>query len=345
MPRILGRYAIYDAIAAGGMATVHYGRLMGPEGFSRTVAVKCLHAQFAQDPDFVQMFLDEARMAARIRHPNVVATLDVVTQDGEVFLVMDYVHGDSLGQILRQLYRRGERVPFPIALRIGTDILQGLHAAHEARDEQGTPLNMVHRDVSPQNVLLGIDGVARLVDFGVAKAAGRAHSTRDGRIKGKIGYMAPEQLRSQPVTRQADIHAFAIVLWEMITGQKLFTGDSEAEVFAAVMRHDIPSLSRLVAVPPALAAVVARGVDPNLAARYATAREMCIDLGRCGPVAQTMEVADWAHAQLAETLRPRDRMVSVIERESAVPSERSVVASGVMPAKNWGPSRDVRIEE
>jgi serine/threonine protein kinase len=318
------------------MATVHYGRLIGPEGFSRTVAIKCLHPQFAQDPDFVTMFLDEARMAARIRHPNVVPTLDVVNHENEIFLVMDYVHGESLGRLVRDLYRRGQTVPLPIVLRIGTDILQGLHAAHEARDEQGAPLHLVHRDVSPQNVLLGIDGVARLSDFGVAKAGGRAQTTREGHIKGKLGYMAPEQLRSQPVTRQADIHSFAIVLWEMVAGRRLFSGDTEADVFAAVMRHEVPLLSRLLAVPAALDDVVGRGMNANLQHRYATARDMAIELGRCGPVAQTLEVAEWAEEQMKDLLVPRDRMVSIMEREQS--SINRSLASGVM-SSGWMESR------
>jgi len=315
-PRVLGRYTIYDAIASGGMATVHYGRLVGPVGFSRTVAIKRLHPQYAQDPDFVTMFLDEARMAARIRHPNVVATLDVVAEDSEIFLVMDYVHGDSLGQILRQVYAKNEKVPLNIALRIASDALQGLHAAHEVCDENGEPLNLIHRDISPQNILLGVDGVARLVDFGVAKAGGRAHATRDGNIKGKLSYMAPEQLRGLAITRQADIHAFAIVMWEMISGRRLFKADNEAEIIAAVMRHEVPPLSRFVpGIPLAVDAFVRRGVSVNVEKRYATAREMCIALEKCGPIAPSMLVADWVQAQMKDALDERSKIVGAIERD------------------------------
>src|SRR5437868_956560 len=183
VPRMVGRYAIFDEIASGGMATVYLGRLTGSGGFARTVAIKRLHPQFAKDPEFVTMFLDEARLAARIRHPNVVPTLDVVAASGELFHVMEYVQGESLSHLARGLKTRSERVPLRILLRIMNDVLQGLHAAHEARDERGVPLCIVHRDVTPQNVLVGVDGVARLLDFGVAKAAGRAHTTQDGQIK------------------------------------------------------------------------------------------------------------------------------------------------------------------
>src|SRR5262245_60206940 len=172
--RIIGRYALHDAIASGGMATVHLGKLLGAVGFARTVAIKRLHAQFAKDPDFVAMFLDEARIAGRIRHPNVVPILDFVQDDGELLLVMEYVHGESLARLARSWRTStGQGVPVPIALSIMSAALYGLHAAHEATDERGAPLDIVHRDVSPQNILVSHDGVARVVDFGVAKAAGR----------------------------------------------------------------------------------------------------------------------------------------------------------------------------
>jgi serine/threonine protein kinase len=194
---------MFGEIAAGGMATVHLGRLLGPVGFSRTVAIKRLHPQYAKDPDFVSMFLDEARVAARIQHPNVVPTLDVVSLEGELFLVMDYVAGESLGRLLRALRDRGPRVPPRIVGSIMTNVLYGLHAAHEARSERGEPLGLIHRDVSPQNVLVGLDGVARVLDFGVAKAAGRVQTTGDGQVKGKLSYMPPEQIAGGEIDRRA----------------------------------------------------------------------------------------------------------------------------------------------
>src|SRR5580658_8038842 len=143
-PRVVGRYALCGDIAAGGMATVHYGRLLGPAGFSRTVAIKRLHPAYAKDPEFVAMFLDEARLAARIRHPNVVPTLDVVAASGELFLVMDYVPGESLGRLVRTMHERTALVPTAVTVAIMAGVLQGLHAAHEARNEQGAPLGIVH---------------------------------------------------------------------------------------------------------------------------------------------------------------------------------------------------------
>ena len=194
----LGRYALYGEIAAGGMATVHLARLLGPVGFARTVAIKRLHPHLAKDPEFVAMFLEEARLAARVRHPNVVSTLDVVSDDGELFLVMEYVAGESLSRLVRKARERGERVPPKYVIGIMSGALEGLHSAHEANTEKGQPLGLVHRDVSPQNVHVGTDGVPRLLDFGIAKATNRVQETRTDQIKGKVAYMSQSSSRRAP---------------------------------------------------------------------------------------------------------------------------------------------------
>src|ERR1041384_2481439 len=177
--RIIDRYAIYDQVAAGGMAVVHLGRLLGQAGFSRTVAIKRLHPQFASDPDFVAMFLDEARLAVRVQHPNVVAPLDVLVEDGELLVVMEYISGETLAGLLRCMAPQ-DHAPAPVLASVLADALHGLHAAHEAKAEDGGPLDIVHRDVSPHNIIVGLDGVARVLDFGVAKAAMRSPLTKEG---------------------------------------------------------------------------------------------------------------------------------------------------------------------
>jgi len=317
-PRIVGRYAIFDEIASGGMATVYLGRLMGAGGFARTVAIKRLHPQFARDPEFVAMFLDEARLAARIRHPNVVPTLDVVASKGELFLVMEYIQGESLSRLARALRAKGERVPIPILLRIIGDALQGLHAAHEARDERGLSLEIVHRDVTPQNVLVGVDGVGRLLDFGVAKAAGRAHTTRDGQIKGKLGYMAPEQLMGSGVTRQTDVYAASVVLWEMLAGERLFSGGSEVDVIAKLLKRDVkPPSAYAPEVPAALDEVVMRGLAADVKERFATARDLCIALGGCGlQESAGIVVAEWVAGLATQALAERSAKIAAIETQT-----------------------------
>jgi serine/threonine protein kinase len=314
---------VYESIAAGGMATVHFGRLIGPEGFTRTVAVKRMHPHLAKEPEFVAMFLDEARLAARIRHPNVVSTLDVAATGGELLIVMEYVHGESLGSLMHAVGEAKERVPVPVACAIVADLLAGLHAAHEARDERGEPLRIVHRDVSPQNILVGLDGVSRVLDFGVAKAVGRVQQTREGQVKGKIAYMAPEQVRGGTITRATDIYAASVVLWETLTARRLFGSERDAEVVDQILfgSVDAPS-ARAASVPEALNAVVLRGLARDPADRYETARDMVRALRDCVHLASASEVGDWVErvggdalveraSKLAELDRSRDLVTSI----------------------------------
>jgi serine/threonine protein kinase len=230
-----GRYALCGEIASGGMATVHLARQVGAAGFARIVAIKRLHARYARDPEFVAMFLDEARIVARIRHPNVVQTIDVVAEDGELFLVMEYIHGESLLRLTQMSNRAGRGLPVPVAAAIMVGALHGLQEAHDARGETGEPLGIVHRDVSPHNILVGTDGAARVLDFGVAKASQRIQTTLEGQLKGKLSYMAPEQITSRPMDRRTDVYAASVVMWEALTGTKLFQGDSEGAVLNQIL--------------------------------------------------------------------------------------------------------------
>jgi eukaryotic-like serine/threonine-protein kinase len=317
---VVGRYSLHSQIAQGGMATVHVGRLMGPVGFSRTVAIKRLHSQFAGDPEFVAMFMDEARLAARIQHPNVVSIIDVVAEKGELLLVMDYVQGESLSRLLRTEAQRGSKVDPRIAVKIMTEVLSGLHAAHEARNERGSPLGIVHRDVSPQNILVGADGVSHLIDFGVAKAAGRMQSTRDGQLKGKLAYMPPEQIRAAHVDRRTDIYSAAAVLWEALVGSRLFNnkGD-EANLMYSVLTVPIaPPSSVNPAIEAALDAVVLKGLQKNPEKRYATAIEMADALEAVVAPASSREVARWMEQLAANAMRERADLVAEVESFSHV---------------------------
>ena len=333
--RAVGRYSLHDVIARGGMATIHVGTLLGAVGFSRTVAIKRLHEGFAQDPEFVAMLLDEARLAGRILHPNVVSTLDVVTEDGEVFLVMDYVSGESLGALVKLLAAKGELVPLHILASIVNGALSGLHAAHEARNERGEPLQIVHRDMSPQNILLGADGVARVIDFGVAKAAARIQVTQDGQVKGKLRYMAPEQVTGAELTRAIDIYAVGVLLWELSTGLRLREGESTAQIALAILDGAIPPPLEALAAKgieldetqkkylPALTEVIAKATAMAPEDRYATAKDMARDLADRVPVSTAAEVADWIESVAGKELAARAEIVAGIERESADASGES----------------------
>jgi serine/threonine protein kinase len=312
-PTQLGRYALFDQIAQGGMATVHLGRLVGPVGFSKIVAIKQMHESAARNPDFVAMFLDEARLSGRVQHPNVVATFDVIANGGEAFLVMEYVHGESLSALLRATRVQGQRLDPAFAVHILCDVLSGLHAAHEATDEHGGPLNLIHRDVSPQNIMIGVDGVARVLDFGIAKAAGRLQETQTGQLKGKLGYMAPEQLLGRPLDRRVDIFAAGICLWESISGRKMFDADNSGQLMYQVLETEIPPLSAIADVPLALSRAVERATARNPDERFSTAREFARELERSTELVSSREIGDWVSSLSGEALSRRFERLRAIE--------------------------------
>jgi serine/threonine protein kinase len=316
--RRIGRYVLFDELASGGMATVHYGRLIGPAGFARTVAIKRLHAQYAKDPEFVAMFLDEARLAARVRHPNVVPMLDIVTDSGEMLLVMEYVDGLSLSVLLRALRAKGEAVPPALASAVLVGALTGLHAAHEATSEHGGPLSLVHRDVSPQNILVGADGVVRVADFGIAKAVGRLQTTREGHVKGKSSYMSPEQIRGREVDRRADVYAAGVVLWEMLTGTRLFAGETPLATMNAVLEDTVrpPSAVR-PDVPRALDVIVMRALSRSPKERFGTAREMAMDLEGAVLLQSPRQIGSWVESTGGDALRRSSRRVREIETQAS----------------------------
>jgi len=300
------------------MATIEYGHLIGPRGFQRPVAIKRLHPQLARDPEFVAMFVDEARMSSRLHHANLVPTLDVIEGRDELALVMEYVHGVTLSSLFELARTRGEPIPVRIAVGLLSGVLHGLHAAHETPDEQGVPMQLVHRDVSPQNVLVGADGVPRVLDFGVAKALGRQRVTPSGEVKGKLAYIAPEQLRGGAVDRRADVYGASAVLWEALTGRALFDGPNESALMHKVLHETVPAPSSENAeVSPALDAIVLHGLARSADERFASARELAVALERAVGVCTQSEVADWlqqiAGAQLSARARSVQQLQDAVE--------------------------------
>lgn len=310
----VGRYVVFEPIASGGMATLHLGRLIGPAGFTKTVAVKRLHSYLAKDPTFVNMFLDEARVASRVQHANVAATLDITSEDGSLHLILEYVHGATLAELLRAACARGEPVPVPVAIGMMLGMLAGLHAVHEAKDRHGVPLAIVHRDISPQNVLIGSDGVTKVVDFGVAKSAARVQATGVGEMKGKLSYMAPEQMRRADVDRRTDIFAAGVVLWELLTSTKLFVADDVQGLAMTMLMGEIPPPSqRRPELTPAIDAVVLRALAREPGERFQDANAMAIALEAAVPAANARAISEWVNGLVGGTLEARAALVARAE--------------------------------
>lgn len=334
-PTVIGRYVLHAPIARGGMATIHLARLLGAQGFSRMVAAKRLHPQFTDDTSFVQMFLDEARVASKIHHPNVVPVLDVVHAGTEVILVQEYVHGIPLDKLLRAAGQAQQDLPVGVVVAVVADVLAGLAAAHDARDELGAPIGIVHRDVSPQNVLVGVDGISRLLDFGVAKASLNVHHTRVGVFKGKVAYTSPEQLRGT-ATPASDIYAVAVVLWEALASRRLYQGLRDKELMEAVLRGAAQSLTQTVEEASVSAErwkalrlldpVVSRGLAFAPENRWENALQMQEALLEAVPAAQPAEVSRWVKTYGKEYLEGREALIVAEEstwrkRQNAVPGE------------------------
>lgn len=329
-PRAVGRYLLAGPIAVGGMASVHFGLLNGPRGFRRTVAIKRMLQTYAVNPQARLMLVDEARLASRVSHANVVQTLDVVEDQDELFLVLEYVHGESFDKLLERAQELGQKAPPKVACAIVVGALRGLHAAHEAKDESGQPLDLVHRDLSPHNVLVDVNGVARVLDFGVARARGRLQGTRDGQLKGKLAYLAPEQVHGE-ASRRSDLFTAGVVLWEALAGRQLFRGNSEADLLSQVLLCKVPSLAEVgVEVAPALQAVLDQALARAPEDRFATAAQMADALEACG-VASASEVAEWVKDLAADTLSQRTASLEGLEKLPA-PDALSPPTAPALPA-------------
>jgi len=268
-----GRYQLVRRLAVGGMAELYLARQVGPEGFEKQLVVKRILPQLAGNQDFVAMFLDEARIAARLAHPNVVQVFDFGEAQGSPYLVMEYLQGEDLRKIWRQA--QALRLPIPQALtcRIASEVCAGLDHAHKQTDPSGRPLGIIHRDVSPQNILVSYDGAVKLVDFGIAKAADTAVVTRSGVLKGKYAYMSPEQAAGRPLDHRTDVFALGVVVYELLTGARLFKRDSDRATLAAVAACEVePPSAREPRVPADLSALVMRALERDPTQRYQEAR-------------------------------------------------------------------------
>ncbi len=273
---VLGRYELLMPIAAGGMAMVWAARLRGTRGFQKIVAVKTMLPKLSEDEQFEQMFLDEASLASQIRHPNIVEILDLGEQDSVLYLVMEWIDGVPLNQLMKAAKKRGG-IPFPVAVRIAMHACAGLHAAHELKDERGELVGLVHRDISPQNILVTFNGVTKVVDFGVAKATALGDgATVAGQIKGKVGYMAPEQVKGESIDRRVDVFAMGIVLYALTTGKHPFRRESEAATMYNICAPQpvMPPRKVLPNYPPELESVVLSALAKDKDKRYATANEL-----------------------------------------------------------------------
>ncbi len=301
-PERLGRYQVLGHLATGGMAEILLARLEGPAGFQKVVVLKRVLPHLARKSEFRRMFVDEARIVASLRHPNVVQVSELGRDGDELFLVMEYLEGESLARVLRKV--SGEAEPrgldFALCAHIVAAACAGLHAAHEYVAD-GVPQNLVHRDVSPQNLFVTYDGAVKVLDFGVAKAVDRYTNTSTGQVKGKFAYMAPEQCLAEEIDRRTDVFALGIVLWEISTGRRLFARENELLVFKAICEQPVKPPSEVVpGYPPALEAIVLRALARNREDRYATAAEMRRELQ---VVARDLAPAAIPEDELASSMR------------------------------------------
>jgi serine/threonine-protein kinase len=309
----LGRYELLVPIARGGMARVWAARLNGQRGFQKLVALKTILPHLAEEPEFERMFLDEARIASGVHHPNVCEIYELGEEQRTLYLAMEWVSGDSLARVLRASGKT-EAVDARVVARVLADACAGRHAAHELTDEDGRALGVVHRDLSPHNILLTADGTAKVADFGVAKALGQLHeATSAGQLKGKIAYMAPEQVTGSGIDRRSDVFSLGCVLYEATTGQRPFRGEGDHQVMHAVLKGEVaPPTSLLRGYPQELERIVLRALSPQPILRYPTAERMRFALEEFlarGQLITQSNVAQVVRARIGESIDRRKERI------------------------------------
>ncbi|MBL9023807.1 MAG: serine/threonine protein kinase [Myxococcales bacterium] len=297
----IGRYEVIGDLACGGMAEILLGRLVGPSGFERLVVIKRIFKHLAKDPEFVAMFLDEARTVARINHPNVVQVYELGKDGDDLFLTMEYLEGESVSGLLRRLWANGRTLPPLLAAHLVAEACKGLQVAHDLVDEDGVSLDLVHRDVSPQNLFVTYDGAVKVLDFGIAKLANRDTKTEPGQIKGKFAYMSPEQCAGKNLDRRSDVFSLGIVFYEMLTGCRLFARDGDLATLRALCEDPIVPPSRLVeTIPAPLDSACMTALSRRREERFASCSEMRRDLLAA---LRTSGLADDPEASLAALMK------------------------------------------
>ena len=340
----IGNYELLVELGSGGTATVGLAVYRGAAGFERLVVVKRVHRKLARDREFAAMLLDEARLASSVRHPNVVPVIDVVCTEDEIVLVMEYVESVPLSELTRAVRASIGRLPVAVVSRILVDVLDGLHEAHEATDLRRQPLGIVHRDMSPENVIVGVDGTSRVIDFGIAQARSRLAQTRAGVVKGKAAYMAPEQVDGQPMDRRCDVFSSGAVLWEALTGARLFDGKDDFDAMRLVMSAPIPPPSTLSPeCSPEVDSLVALALARPLPERFQTARAFARALEHAIPPAPARLVGELVttvcgaelelrHAKLLAILGDEFARLGLTRPPSRAPAPAPASASAPAPA-------------
>ncbi len=326
----LGRYRLLALLATGGMAEIHLARQTGIQGFERLAVVKRILPHLAKEKRFLEMFFDEARIAAQLNHPNIVQIYELGQQGEQYYIAMEYLEGESLAYLVHEARRTGRRLPFELAAGIVAQVCDGLGYAHHMLDENGQPLHIVHRDVSPQNIIVLFAGAVKLVDFGIAKAATQAHQTRVGTLKGKLAYMSPEQCRSQELDARSDVFSLGAVLWELLARRRLFKRPDEAGVIHAIAYEPIPAIRAFhPEVPEALEAIALRALQRKPAERYPTASEMGEALHnflrKTGAAAGPREIGAFASGVFSERARTKKKLLEEIRKADGKPLSLGVL--------------------
>lgn len=312
----LGRYELLAPIGSGGMAAIYLAKIAGPAGFEKPLALKVIHSHLAEDEQFVQMFFDEARIASQLQHPNIVQIFELGEHEGIYFIAMEYLRGETVGAVIQRVTAGGKRLIDPrVACHIMMEASDGLQYAHELTTLDGEPLRLVHRDISPQNLYVTYSGTVKLMDFGIARAVGLAHSTRPGSLKGKFSYMSPEQVGGLDIDARSDLFALGVVLWEMLTGRRLFKGRNDLESLRLARDAEFVPVGQLRSgIPPELDRVVARALAREPQDRYQSALDLHTDLGivaeRLGSPMSTHELGAWMRGLFPEEIERKRQLLA-----------------------------------